>query len=128
MAIRPLEKKTNSGLMLKISAILLLLIAGAFYVSLKPQVIKDRPSVLGESTKTNIKKEGEKIVGSLTETATQSINDMVAAATRLVGNTATKSAQTISDYIFDNTVGNLLKQIDKLPPDQQENIRRSICK
>jgi hypothetical protein len=41
---------------------------------------------------------------------------------------ASQSAKTVSDFVFDSTVGNLLRQIEKLPKEQKEKIREEICR
>jgi len=46
----------------------------------------------------------------------------------VVGDIATQSAQTVKEFIVDNTVGSAVKQLDSLPPDVKEKIKENICK
>lgn len=127
MVIKPLEKN-DGGLILKIFLILILAITGFFinqvYLRKKKQIIKNEISqkkeVLGESIIKNIDK-GLKKVEEVT-------GDVLGEVTTLVTNSASKSAEVVTDFVFENTVGNLVKQIDKLPQRQQEEIREKICK
>lgn len=54
--------------------------------------------------------------------------NVLGAATKFMSGVASASAAKVEDMVFDVTVGNILKKIDTLPPDQQEKIRKYICK
>jgi len=41
---------------------------------------------------------------------------------------ASQSAKTVSDFVFDSTLVNILKQIEKLPKEQREKIKEEICR
>jgi hypothetical protein len=43
-------------------------------------------------------------------------------------NVASKSAEQAKEFVFDNTIGKLLQNINSLPADQQDLIKKAICK
>jgi len=45
-----------------------------------------------------------------------------------VQNVASASADQAKEFIFDNTLGKVLQNINTLPADQQELIKKAICK
>jgi hypothetical protein len=71
----------------------------------------------GKRTINDLKEKGEEIGG-------QVLSVMEEKATQI----ATQSAKTVSDFVFDSTVGNLLRQIEKLPREQRERIKEEICR
>ena len=56
------------------------------------------------------------------------VGQIAGATTEIATSIASKSAEAVTDFIFDNTVGNVDKQIDKLPQKEQEKIRDELCK
>ena len=71
----------------------------------------------GRKTVDDLKQKGEEMVGEV-------LGLVEDKATQL----ATQSAKTVSDVVFDSTLGNFLKQIEKLPKEQREKIKEEICK
>lgn len=45
-----------------------------------------------------------------------------------VQNFASNSAEQAKEFVFDNTLGKVLQNINTLPTDQQELIKKAICK
>jgi len=41
---------------------------------------------------------------------------------------ASKSANQAKEFVFDNTLGKILQNINTLPTDQQDLIKKAICK
>lgn len=80
------------------------------------------------STKDNAFSTLGSVLGTVTSGAEERLKNMVNQFTETITNTASQSAKQVSDAVFDSTVGTVLKQIDKLPAKQQEDIRRNICK
>lgn len=62
-------------------------------------------------------REGEKVAG-----------DVLGTAGNFVVQQATKSAQIVTDLVVKNTVKGITDQVEKLPPQQQEEIRENLCK
>jgi len=50
------------------------------------------------------------------------------AVQQTVQSVASKSAEQAKEFIFDNTLGKLLQNINNLPNDQQDLIKKAICK
>jgi len=64
-----------------------------------------------------IQKEAGVVLGVAQQTVQNAVQDI-----------ASKSADTAKVFVFDNTLGKVLQNIDTLSPDQQELIRKAICK
>ena len=62
-------------------------------------------------------KKVEEVSGVVLGEATDTLNKLTSDAGSLV-----------STVIYDNSIGKVVDQIDKLPKDQQERIREQICK
>lgn len=119
--------------------IILLLIVGGFVLSQK--IVRDKAlkktsslnEVLGTESKVEknilepLKKSGEDIVQKTVKETEKTVQTVLGVATSLVSSTASKSAEAVTDYVFQNTVGTVIKQIDKLPEKQQEEIKKQIC-
>jgi len=64
-----------------------------------------------------IQKEAGVVLGAAQQKVQNAVQDI-----------ASKSADTAKVFVFDNTLGKVLQNIDTLSPDQQELIRKAICK
>ena len=129
MAIKPLEKadnRENRRLGLKIGFLIILLAAGFLLSKLIPKnTNKENNNILGAQEISNGDKPpvAEKATQFIQNTADSVINNAVDSITSL----ASQSAATVTDTVITNTVINAVKQIDKLPIRQQEEIRQAIC-
>jgi len=119
-------------------AFILLLVLGSIIVGFfvgKGQNI-DKGDILGEKKQTLFKKMEDRglvpspgsVLGSMTNGVEKTLQETLRRFTSVITDTASKSAENVSNTLFDSTVGTVLKQIDKLPEKQQEDIRRNICK
>lgn len=68
------------------------------------------------------------VLGTMSGGIEKTLQDTLKRFTSVITDTASKSAENVSDTIFDSTVGTVLQQIDKLPEKQREDIKRNICK
>ncbi|MCL4374267.1 hypothetical protein M1523_00235 [Patescibacteria group bacterium] len=66
--------------------------------------------------------------GQAIDSAKKAATDTVDWVNKTTSDVLSQSTQSVTDYVFNNTVGNLLKQFDKLPQQQQETIRQAICR
>lgn len=131
MAIKPLEKKNIKGLYPKLFFLGLLLIAGltanifAAKISKNTSYVLQKQSILGvEKNDIHPKKIAIDFINSAESTSTQ----VLSATTQLVLTTASKSANIVSDFVYQNTLGKIVEQVKVLPKDQRERIREEICK
>jgi hypothetical protein len=130
--IKPIEKANQRRLYFKFFLILSLLLLGIIF---KPSVKKvEAPEVLGakESKKdelnlNEIKKELENKMNDFFQTIKSTSEKTVETTTNTISQTASKSAQTVTNFIFDQAINNILKEVEKLPPQQQEKIKEKIC-
>jgi len=135
--LRPLEKsKINNFFYLKIFALLFLISAslyGNYYFYNKA---KQKPEVLSVKEENNKKdfsidevlNQGKKTVDDLKQKGEVVAGQILGVVEDKAGQIASQSAKTVSDFVFDSTVGNLLKQIEKLPETQREKIKENICR
>lgn len=131
MGLQPLENKKDYSPMILKLIILVCLVATGFTlatIARKTILTKTRPTVLGDTVKKELKKSGSNLLEEINTNTQAWASDILGVATKTINNTANQATESISDYVFDNTVGNLLKQIDKLPEKQREDIKRNICK
>jgi len=135
--LRPLEKsKINNFFYLKIFALLFLISAslyGNYYFYNKA---KQKPEVLSVKEENNKKdfsidevlNQGKKTVDDLKQKGEVVAGQILGVVEDKAGQIASQSAKTVSDFVFDSTLGNLLKQIEKLPETQREKIKENICR
>ncbi len=131
MGIQQLEKKKDYSPMILKLIILVCLIATGFTlatIAKKTILTKTRPTVLGDTVTKELKKSGSSLLDEINTNTQAWANEILGVATKSINKTASQATESISDYVFDNTVGNLLKQIDKLPEKQKEDIKRNVCK
>ena len=64
-----------------------------------------------------IQKDAEAVLGVAQQAVQQSVQ-----------NIASQSASQATQFIFDNTLGKVLQNINNLPVDQQDLIKKAICK
>ncbi len=90
------------------------------------------PSVLG-ANKNYI--EPGKIINNTVKNVESTTAQVLGVATQIVASTASKSAETtsnvagaVSNFVFENTIGKIIDQVKVLPHDQQEKIKKEICK
>lgn len=117
---------------------ILLLIGGSILVGffVGKRQVNDTGTVLGVKKEDDQKKVEEnnsfstlgKVLGVMTNGVGTSLQNSVKQISSVITDTASKSAENVTDAFFDSTVGTVLKQIDKLPEKQQEDIKRNICK
>ncbi|MCX6731992.1 MAG: hypothetical protein NTV98_00445 [Candidatus Roizmanbacteria bacterium] len=64
-----------------------------------------------------IQKQAGVVLGIAQQTVQQTVQDV-----------ASKSADQAKEFVFDNTLGKVLQNINTLPADQQDLIKKAICK
>jgi len=64
-----------------------------------------------------LQKEAEKVLGVAQNAVQQTVQ-----------NVASQSAEQAKEFVFDNTLGKVLENINTLPAEQQELIKKAICK
>jgi len=136
MAIKPLEKKNNSGIFFKLIFLITLIATGIILDRFFLNKTKDIPSVLGKTEEfkqetidqiENTVKNNDLIAESLKKTEAIG-GEILGQSTNLVTDMAQKASSMASDLIYQTTIGKLVEQIDKLPIDQQERVREQICR
>ena len=135
--LRPLEKnETNKFFYLKILSLLFLIGASLFGNYYFYNKIKEKPEVLSatkENKKNNLSidsilNEGKKTVEDLKQKGQEFGGQVLSVMEEKATQIASQSAKTVSDFVFDSTLVNILKQIEKLPKEQREKIKEEICR
>lgn len=96
-------------------------------VSVNKKDIVDRAEVLSVESEKIVKENTQNLTVSLVDKSKDVVGDVLGQATDLVEEVASRSADTVSDFIFDKATEPLIDQIKKLSPDQQEEIKKNIC-
>lgn len=134
MPIKPLEKKNNWSIFIKLIFLSGLVVSAVVIDKIFLERTKEIPSVLG---KTQEKTAGIDHDRSVQENnlindsikKAENISEVVLGETTDTLNKITSGAGSfVSDVIYNNSIGKVVDQIDKLPKDQQEKIREQICK
>jgi hypothetical protein len=130
MKIKPLEKKEDRQIKIRLLFLFFLILSAllfSFFVKNKPpkenKKTFPRQEVLGEKT------ENPKIdLPDLEKEFKQYKNQLTKEMNRLFEQTASKSNEIISSFVYDTAIKPLINQIQKLPKNQQEKVREEICK
>ena len=135
--LRLLEKnKINRFFYLKIIFLLFLIVASLFGNYYFYNKIKEKPEVLS-ATKENKKNDfsidevfnkGKKTVDDLKQKGEEVAGQVLGIVEDKAVQLASQSAKTVSDFVFDSTLGSILKQIEKLPKEQREKIKEEMCR
>jgi len=133
MRLKPIEK-SNTGIKVRLAIVTFFIVGGIIFNFVwMSRKNTDNKKVLGnesEREKITVTPMKEKIgewvdgaVGKTEEVAGSVLGDL----TQTVIDTATQSAQKATDFVFDSAVSNVVKQVEKLPESQQEEIKKEIC-
>lgn len=131
MAIKPIEKKVDhAGIATKIGLLVALIgtgfILGRMAPARKP-VERDVAEVLSEQTEIIPSINPDEIGENLVNKSKDMVGDVLGTATELISTVASNSANTVSNFIIDKTTAPFIDQINKLPEDQREQIKKNIC-
>ena len=126
--IKPLEIKPNQTSLLKLVFLIALVATGVLMEKIFINKKKDVPSVLGKTQEKLIEKAPENnLVNNSIKKVEQSGGEVLGEVTRTVNKLASDAGSFVSTVIYENSIGKVVDQIDKLPKDQQEKIKEQIC-
>ena len=145
MPIKPLEGKNNGvnnnlhhnwSIFLKLMFLSGLVVGAVVIDKVFLKKTKEIPSVLGKTQEIKLQTQ-EKLVKKVQES--DLINDSIkkveevgavvlGETTNTINKLTSDAGSFVSDIIYNNSIGKVVEQIDKLPKDQQEKIREEICK
>lgn len=133
MTIIKTPYSNKKAIIVKLGFVVCLIFLGLVSYGIATGKLKEKEAVLGK--KTQIQNSVDNLPGDLLQKAQDTAENVKNNAYQLaqtaaiaVGNIATQSAQTAKDFVFDNTVGSAVKQINNLPQDEQNKIKEYICK
>jgi len=125
---------------IKIGLILLFVIAGVVVAKKADLAKKNIAAILGNQSVNkksrednildfdNLKDQSKELADQAINTSKNLGNEVLGEATKLTTQIASQSASVVSSFIIENAVGSVMKQINKLPEAQQEEIKKYICK
>ena len=136
MPIKPLEKTTDWSTLFKVLFLVSLVMIGILLDKIFLKKNQNIPSILGKTQEIKLQTQ-EKLVKKIQES--NLINDSIkkveevsgvvlGEATSTLNQLTSDAGSFVSDIIYNNSIGKVVEQIDKLPKDQQEKIREQICK
>ncbi len=128
MKIRPIEKNDKKTVKIKLLLLLILIIVGFFI-----------PVFIKKPTEENLKKNGEVFGEAISITPIINFKELEKQGNQLkeqilgetaafVSQTASSAGNTVSSFIYDSTIKPIMDQIQKLPKNQQEKVKKQICK
>ncbi len=127
--IKPIDL-SNKLVSLKIFFIFFLILTGVLAdrvflnkVSFSPK--KQNNKILGESK--NLKKEIDSFVETKINQAKDIGQSVLGETTKFLDETKEKVASSVSEIIYDNSFKKIIDQIEKLPQDQKERIKKDLC-
>jgi len=136
MAVKQLDDP-KANYFPKVIFILLLIVSASFLFKFA-QSRQFNQKVLGEDTNlkkkektyslVDIRKSGEDLYGQVSTSIQKETGIVLGTFTDLLSDVASKSADTVKEYVITNAVGNIMKQIDKLPGQEKEMIKKEICR
>jgi len=124
MGLKPLEKRRSRN-KIKIIALVIIILFGLLISKLPRR--EEENNVLGKSS-FNLEKEKKKIIDNFSKKKEDVIGQTLGLSTNFINDLGSRSTKIVADYIYDNGLKNLIKQINRLPKEQQEKIKESICK
>lgn len=133
MRLKSIEK-SNNGIKIRLVIITSLIAGGIiFNTAWMSRKNTDKENVLGNESErkkiavTPMEKKVEEWVDGTVSKTEKTAGSVLGELTQTVIDTATQSAQKATDFVFDSTVGSIVKQVEKLPKSQQEQIKKEIC-
>ncbi len=136
MSIKPLESKTDRSALIKILFLVTIVATGILLDKIFLKKNQDVPNILGKTQEIKLRTQ-EKITKEIKES--DFVNDSIkkagevgevvlGEATNTLNQLTSDAGSFVSDIIYNNSIGKVVEQIDKLPKDQQEKIKEQICK
>lgn len=136
MSIKPLESKADRSALIKILFLVTIVATGILLDKIFLKKNQDVPNILGKTQEIKLQTQ-EKITKEIKES--NFVNDSIkkaeevgevvlGEATNTLNQLTSDAGSFVSDIIYNNSIGKVVEQIDKLPKDQQEKIKEQICK
>ena len=127
MPIKPLESKNNWSVFLKLMLLGGLMMGAVVINKIFTKKNQDIPSVLGTAQEIKQINNSNLIKDSIKKA--EEVGGVILGETTDTFNKLTSDAGSfVSKVVYENSIGKIVEQVDKLPKDQQEKIREQICK
>lgn len=105
---------------------------GGFYYATTKKIPKSLGDVLSETkkfeTEFNKNQKNRAVVDRVVRQVNGTTGQILGEAQKAVERTASDSATAIEGYVLKSALQNLIKQTEKLPTDQRDEIKKLICK
>jgi len=131
MAIKPIENKQGKSVLIKIFFLTVLIVTGFIFnlvISGKKNELKSTPEVLSVNDRMDdLKKKAGNTLNDALKTAENLTGEVLGEATDLTSEIASESGKIITDFIFSKATEPIIDQINNLPMDKREEIKKNIC-
>jgi cell division protein FtsX len=136
LIIKPLEAKSNRPMLFKALFLVTLVMVAILLDKIFLKKSQDISGILGQTQEIKLQTQ-ERIVKEVQESnlvkdsikkAEEVSGIVLGEATNTLNKLTSDAGSLVSDVIYNNSIGRVVEQIDKLPEDQQEKIREEICK
>ena len=114
-----------------------LLVAGGIgmYLFARSRSAAEKGAVLGNTSGKSavfgieqLKNDATKLLQNSVKSTSSVVSDTVKQLGDVLGDATSQSIEKAKDAVLDSAYSNAVKQIEKLPPDQQEKIKEHICR
>lgn len=130
MKIKPLEKKENRLIKLKLAFLLFLIITTFTLPFLIKEPAKNNPpkkeNVLGSQTNLQTV-DLSKLKKDINQTSQHILTETKNYLNQTRTNAASQAGKIFSSFIYNTTIKPIIGQIQRLPQDQLEKIKKEIC-
>ncbi|MFA6016769.1 MAG: hypothetical protein WC744_01635 [Patescibacteria group bacterium] len=136
MPIKPLETPPDRSALFKVAFLVILVATGILLDKVFIKGPQSVPSILGKTqeiklpTQKQITKQIQQnsFVKDSIKKAEEVGGVVLGEATSTVNKLASDAGSYVSSVIYDNSIGKIVDQLDKLPKEQQDKIKQQICK
>ena len=104
--------------------------ASALYLVKIKNPLQDKPQILGKESADPLKIVQDQVtalIDNSVKTTSEATSDVLGAASRIVQETASRSANSITKNVIQSASEVIVKQIEKLPQKDQEEVKKYIC-
>lgn len=92
------------------------------------KVVEQKGLTLGVNTLKDTVDQGIDQLKPYAQKIQKGVESVLGVAQQSAVDIATQSAEQAKEYVFDNTVGKVLQSVQSMPDEQQELIKKAICK
>lgn len=124
----PLDKKKKFPVGRLMIVFLILGVSAFIYMLSNYRQSKQEGDILGETTPKENLIDKTKVLSEVKNQVEKTVSDLLNRSGSAVKDSATESVGKVKETVIVNTLETVTKQIEKLPVEDQEKVKESICK